>query len=530
MLQLPTGGGKTVTFVELIKKYLLNKKRVILLAHREELILQAWNTLHKNKILAGVIKGDQPVNYSFPAQVASIQTIIRRKNLPEADLIIIDEAHHAQSDNSYGEIINKYPNAKILGVTATPYRLSGHGFTDVFEKLIQSVTFKELVNCGYLTPLKYLVGSIPDLSHIKVTHGDYNERETAKVMEMAPLVESYMQHCKGMAGVVFAVNVEHSLDIVRKYNEAGVPARHLDANTPDQERRQILSNFKNGLIKIISNVGIITEGFDFPNMEFVQLARPTKSLSMYLQMVGRVTRVDNDVISGIQDDDARRFAVSCSRKPFGFILDNAGTWQEHGLPEQEFNWELYFEGTKSKKREITDERIEIIEFIAEDDNGQRVRTPNPTEIEGMKLVEINKHIKERVINLNSMKEFDKLFVLANRLKTVQKKGFFAFYKFMEYCNKKNLFVSYEIWDYIKKRMVDDRKKKEAEINEIYDLKVKRFGNDGNDNYRNQVIMAINKEREERIARIKIAGLPEKFIETEKNKYFDKIEKEKLSVA
>jgi len=456
MFQLVTGAGKTVIFVNIIKRFLKQGKRVILVAHREELIMQAWKTLYRNKVYGGIIKSGYPANHGLPCQVASIQTIIRRENLPPADLVIFDEAHHCQNDNSYGEVICKhYPDAHVLGVTATPYRLSSHGFKTFFDKLIVSANYVDLKNQGYLVPYKYFVGSFPDLSHVKLSKGDYKDKDAEKAMGMAPLVESYREHCDGKKGVVFAVNVHHSITVAQQYNDAGIPAAHLDGKTPTDERKQILNDFKSGVISIIVNVGIITEGFDFPEMEFVQLARPTKSLSMYLQMVGRVFRVLEDVIRGVESAEERKALIAQSSKPHAFILDNAGCWEEHGLPDQNFDWQMYFEGITNKQMKEAVEYIELIEFVAEDENGLLVSTKNPKEIEGMKLVEVNKQIRERVMSSSSIRDFDMMMEKHRYIPQIKQKGWTTLYKFKDHCKKKFIDISPEIWAHIMKKLYEE---------------------------------------------------------------------------
>lgn len=515
MYQLVTGGGKTVLFVDIIKKFMLAKKRVILLAHREELINQAWEHLYKNSIMAGIIKADIKPNYSLACQVASIQTCARRKALPAADVVIFDEAHHCQDDNSYGNLLmNHYPRSYGLGVTATPYRLGGKGFTNMFNKLITGPSFKELVEAGYLTPLRYFVASIPDLSKVKIRSGDYDEEQAEEVMKLAPLVESYFEHCAGMRGVVFAVNVHHSNIIVEQYNNAGVRAAHLDAKTPPEIRKAILKAFKSGEIRIISNVGIITEGFDFPDMEFVQLARPTKSLSLFLQMVGRVTRTDYSAIKDATDDEVRRYLVSQSKKPFGFVLDNAGLYQEHGLPDIDRDWNSHFIGYDKKKKKL-DLMIEMIEFVAEDDSGRQVRTKNPLEVEGMKLIEVNKTIREKIVNLTSLKEFDRLYemfkAMANKPDSkMNKPGFVAYGQYKEFCRKSNLLMSPEVWDYLIKRLSTEprelRTLAETESNKNIDMIKARYQNDPDE--RARLIDHTNLQLQRRLAAIKRAVVPE----------------------
>jgi superfamily II DNA or RNA helicase len=320
MFQLVTGGGKTVLFVDIIKKFIKAGKRVILIAHREELISQAWQTLYKNEILAGIIKSGTPENFHLPCQVASIQTICRRNRLPKADIVIIDEAHHVLDDNSYGDVLLRhFPYAYVLGVTATPYRLGGRGFTKTFDVLVEGPPFTYLSERGYLCPFKYYVSYNPDLSKVKVQRGDYGIDDLEKAMELAPIVDSYLENCKGMSGISFAVNIEHSQKIVRQYLNAGIPAAHVDANTDIETRRNLFQQLRDKKILVLVNVGIATEGTDIPNIDFTQLCRPTKSLSMFLQMVGRGTRPLWDAIKNARSDEERRLLIATSAKPESIV-------------------------------------------------------------------------------------------------------------------------------------------------------------------------------------------------------------------
>lgn len=453
MFQLVTGGGKTVIFVKIIKEFLKKGKRVMLVAHRQELIMQAWQTLYKNKIYGGIIKGDYPTNHSLPCQVASIQTLARRAELPEADLVIFDEAHHCQDDNSYGDVLKlHFPDAHVLGVTATPYRLSGQGFTNVFDKLITSANYINLRDEGFLVPYKYYVGSFPDLKGVKLSSGDYRSKDAENVMELAPLVESYFEHANGKKGIVFAVNVHHSITVAQQYIDAGIPAEHVDGTTHDDLRKEIFERFKTGETQIIVNVGIATEGTDLPDADFVQLARPTKSLSMYLQMVGRCLRVPQHVIDGIDSAEERKEAIAISVKPNAIILDNAGCWEEHGLPDQDFDWQMHFQGITNKEMKEAVEYIELIEFVAIDDDGVIVKTKIPEEIEGMKLVEVNKQIRERVLNITSLKEFDRLMEQHRWIKNIKKKGWTTFFKFQGHCKKHFIDMGDEVWEYMTRRL------------------------------------------------------------------------------
>lgn len=324
MMQLPTGGGKTFILANLVKGWVGDSKRVLVLVHRKELINQIYETLCKFGIYAGVIQAEHKItNYNLPVQVASIQTLVKRE-FPEADYIVIDEAHHVGLENTYGKILNEYQNAKVLGVTATPVRLDGKGFDDVFEELITEISVKELIQQGFLSDFD--VYSCPvDLKGIKIKMGDYNEKQLGERLNnqeiIGDLVSSWVKYAYKKRTIVFAVNVAHSLNIVNRYKEYGAKAAHIDGTTPKTIRDAIIEKFKNGELDILSNCNIVSEGFDVPACECVQLARPTKSLVLYLQQVGR---------------GLRPFA----EKEKAIILDHGNLIDAHGMPDFPFIWTL----------------------------------------------------------------------------------------------------------------------------------------------------------------------------------------------
>ena len=456
MFVLATGGGKTVTFMQVIKYYLKKGLRVTMIAHREELINQAYRTLKRNGIYSGVIKAEYPSRYEFPCQVGSIQTMVRRST-PPTDVIIVDEGHHVTDDNSYNKVFQRYPDAKILMVTATPVRQDKKGFTEVLEgrstKLIVNRTTKQLIDEGYLVPFKYFVASLPNLDKVRVVRGDYDNEEAYEAMKLAPIVESYVRSCNGMKGIVYAVNIKHSKEIADEFVRNGIAAAHLDQSTPNHLRRRILQLFRSGDIQVVVNVGILTEGADFPDCQFVQLACPTKSLSKYLQMVGRVTRPSVSVDS-YDTIDQRKNAILSSEKPCGIVLDNAKCWKEHGFPDQDFNWELYFKGEPQKAPPA--EMIEIYE-IEDPETGVRRKTKSLRETEGAVLVEVS--YEERVIlnkkRKNPITEFNRVYFLAKRLKHVRKKGFFVWLQIKDMMLKGDIQPSEELYHMIEKKLITD---------------------------------------------------------------------------
>ena len=333
MLQLPTGAGKTRCFVELAKRhkekpYIGNVPNCLVVAHRKELIDQAVNALGReirNKWEIGVIKSKVNENRNSTIQVASIQSLIRR-DFPKAGLVIIDEAHHATA-KSYQTIIEHYGEAIVLGVTATPARTDGKGFRDSFEILIKGPTIKKLTVQNHLCPYKLYAYSKQRIntSSVKIQAGDYEPNELADAVSRskvrADLVQTWQQHAFEKRTVIFAVNVELSKQYAEIYNASGYKSEHIDGTTPEQERAAILKRFARGETKILCNCNIVTEGFDLPEMECVQIVRPTQSVIFWLQMVGRSLRTSEG-------------------KTHAIILDHTDNYQRLGLPDSEHNWSL----------------------------------------------------------------------------------------------------------------------------------------------------------------------------------------------
>lgn len=329
MLQLPTGAGKTHLFTSIAKDFVDNGYCVWVLVHRKELIDQTINKAQKYGLQISVIQADYQFSQFSNFHIASVQTAIRRlEKIPanaKPKLIICDEAHHSLA-NSYKSIYKEYPEAQILGVTATPIRTNGEGFKDLFDIMVKGLSVKELIEQGYLVQPKIFANAIPfNLGSVKVTAGDYNEKDLHRAYEenctYGDLVKNWKERAFNKLTIVFAINIEHSKKIVETYQNAGIKAEHVDGETPKEQRNAILNRFRNGVTKVVSNVGIITEGFDVPACECIQLVRPTKSLSLYLQMVGRGLR-------------------PASEKEHAIILDHSNSVYVHGFPEQDRDWTL----------------------------------------------------------------------------------------------------------------------------------------------------------------------------------------------
>lgn len=510
MFSLATGLGKTVVVTNLIRLFFHQGKRVIFIAHRQELIRQAWKTFNRHGIVSGIIMANVKPNYSLPCQIGSIQTMIRRE-LPPSDIIFIDEAHHALDDNSYGKLLKgQYADSKVIGVTATPYRLGGRGFTKIFDCLIESLQLAEGIGQGFLVPLRYFACISPDMRRVHLSKGDYKEDEAVKAMELVPIVDSYLEHAKGKCGICFAINVQHSRKIVDQYLSAGIRAEHVDANTPNDIRADIFKRLRNKVTQIVVNVGIATEGIDIPNIEFVQCARPTKSLSLFFQMVGRGTRVDNELIKNSISAEERKILIAASAKPHCIVLDNAGLYKDHGLPNKRIDWQYYFNGYKKEKKPI-EEMIEI--FIAEDEQGREVRTKIPKEIEGLKLIEITHEEKEKVANISFLREFDRLYALFKNLPKINKPGFKAYFEYRAYCMKNSILIDADSWVYLKSRL--STKDKESELHERIKARKNVADRFSDSDY---LIQCINKHTEQELEKIRRLGVPEEFLRKEEEKY------------
>ena len=347
LYQMPTGTGKTRLFTSIIRdisiwglRHNINY-RILIIAHRSELIEQSSRSLDKyhikHGVLAGTMKDKRDLTQAI--QVASIQTITHPANqclIDELkfDFIIIDEAHHAVA-NSYQKLWEYCPDAKKLGVTATPWRMNNSGFAQIFDAYIPSMSIKDFIQKGWLASYQYysiptsseLVKSIESIREFDIA-GDYKNSALVEVCDTsrirAQLYDSYEKNVLGKKGIIYSISREHSEHICLQYRSRGVAIENIDSKTPAKVREKVIQAFRNGEIDIIVNVDIFSEGFDCPDIEFIQLARPTKSLVKYIQQVGRGLRKNGD--------------KKC------IILDNVGMYSRFGLPNEERDCESFFYG------------------------------------------------------------------------------------------------------------------------------------------------------------------------------------------
>lgn len=331
----PCGAGKTVIMAWMSQQAKLRGNNTMFAVHRQELIDQSSKTFQKLNVPHGIVAASYPMNVNENIQIGSIQTVVRRTNkLREPQLIILDEAHHAKA-STWRNLLAYYPDAYVIGLTATPERMGGQGLGDIFDSMIIGPTVKELISWGNLSPYKYYAPPVAaDFSDLKVKYGDYVQSEVALKMDkseiIGDLIDQYKKLAPGARAVCYCASVAHSQHTADMFRLAGIPALHIDGTTHDLSRKAAIREFKAGTIKILCNVDLISEGFDVPAMEAVILARPTQSLTLYIQQSMRAMRFD--------EDNPGKVAV---------IIDHVGNVYRHGLPDEDREWSL--EGRKKKK-------------------------------------------------------------------------------------------------------------------------------------------------------------------------------------
>jgi superfamily II DNA or RNA helicase len=324
LLVAPTGAGKTVILAAITASATARGRKVLILVHRRELIHQASSKLaaagvEHGIIAAGVQRADAPV------QVASVQTLVRRLATIDWDpcLIIIDEAHHAAA-GSWSSILGHWPGALRLGVTATPCRLDGRGLGDSFDALIEGPSVQMLTSAGYLSPARIFAPPIvADLSQLRRRAGDYANDQAAAAMTRPTVTGDAIHHYHRLAdaqqAIAFCCNVAHAESVRDAFATAGISAALLMGGTADRDG--VVAAFASGIIRVLVTVDVVSEGFDIPAASVAILLRPTQSLGLYLQQVGRVLR-------------------PAPGKDAAIILDHVGNVTRHGFPDQIRQWSL----------------------------------------------------------------------------------------------------------------------------------------------------------------------------------------------
>lgn len=319
----PTGAGKTVIGGEIVRRAVARGRAVLWVAHRTELIDQAASRLASVGLEVGIIMAGRRATPSAAVQVASVQTLVRRA-CPPAALVVVDEAHHVRA-RTYRRVLEQYPEAAVVGLTATPFRTDGRGLGDVFGALCVAASAQELVCAGTLLEPQFFAPYTPDVKGLRKRGGDYSDSDLGRLMDkphlVGDVVKTWQARAAGRRTVVFATTVQHSRNIVAAYLAAGVPAAHIDGDTPKAARAQVLADLASGALLVVSNCAVLTEGWDLPALACAVVARPTASLGLHLQMVGRVMR-------------------TAPGKADTVVLDHAGNVHRHGLPTDPIEYSL----------------------------------------------------------------------------------------------------------------------------------------------------------------------------------------------
>ncbi len=326
LIQAPTGSGKTVLVAKMLKNAAERGYRAWFCVHRRELIAQSVVTLSQSAgIEAGIVAAGFPQDRSMPIQVCSIATLRhRRKQLRAPSLVIFDEAHHLAA-KSWADIFAAYPGAVHIGLTATPERLDGTGLGKWFKHLIVGPSVSQLIEQGYLSNYRLFAPPPPDLAGVHVIAGDYNKRELSAAMSRSTVtgdvITHYRKYAPGKRMVLFAWSIEASKELAARFNTAGIQAEHVDGDTDNATRDLAMARFRDGKTLVLTNVDLFGEGVDVPAIEAVALLRPTQSLTLYLQQVGR----------GLRPAIGKERAI---------ILDHAGNCRRFGMPDDARHWTL----------------------------------------------------------------------------------------------------------------------------------------------------------------------------------------------
>lgn len=331
-LTMPTGAGKTVVFTYIANKMNEVGKSVLILAHRIELIEQISDTLKKFRVPHGTITAGQKVTRDR-IQVGMVLTVVNKAEQLRPDFIICDECHRSTS-KSYTNVFKKFPGTPLLGVTATPARTDGTGLKEVYQKLVIGPTTRDLIEAGHLSPYRlFCPPTKMDLSRIKKTAGDYNKGHLAMEVDRPQItgdaVEHYKKNCPGVQFVAFCTGREHAKNAAETFRSAGISCRNIDGTMSKSERRQIISDLRNNLLKGVTSCDLISEGFDLPAITAGIMLRPTCSLIVHLQQIGRILR-----------PEPGKTAI---------ILDHSANVLRHGLPDAYRDWTL--DGVKKAIRE-----------------------------------------------------------------------------------------------------------------------------------------------------------------------------------
>jgi superfamily II DNA or RNA helicase len=330
----PTGSGKTVLFSHVTQGAVAKGNRIMVLTHRQELVGQISRTFTEIGVDHGYVVSDRPMNQAPLAQIASVQTLVRRlgKIIPP-DLIIIDEAHHSNA-GSWKAVTSHFKDSKLLGVTATPERLDGKGLSEIFSTLIRGPEVSDLIEQGYLSkPVYFCPPGGADMNGVHAVAGDFNKHEANDVVDKPKIVgcavDHYRKICPGVPAIAFCISVKHAQHVAEAFSAAGYLSDCIDGTLSDADRRDRVQALATGRLNVLTSCEIVSEGFDLPVAGAAILLRPTQSLALHLQQIGRVLR-------------------PAPGKTRAVILDHVGNLMRHGFAEEQRDWSL--EGYTKKRR------------------------------------------------------------------------------------------------------------------------------------------------------------------------------------
>ena len=331
LLKLPTGGGKTHIFADIMKRTAEKGNECLMAVRGRQLVEQASQRLFHEKVQHGVrMAAHWNKNYQAKIQICSIDTLTTRQDYPPAKLVVIDEAHLFQSEKCI-QFLSHYHDAYILAVTATPY--TQNSLRHLADEIVNPISMQELIDQGYLVRPRYFAPSTPDMKGVHTRQGDYVNSEIEERMNV--LTGDIVSHWKSLGQdrptLCFAVNIKHSKSIVDQFMASGIPAEHIEGDNTFDERKAAIDRLRSGQIKILSNVGVLCTGVDIPFASAILLARPTKSYNLYIQQCGRGTRICPEV----QKNDF-------------IILDHAGNVLRHGFITDEP--EIDLDGVERKEK------------------------------------------------------------------------------------------------------------------------------------------------------------------------------------